>query len=241
MTTTPAELNPIVAHDGSRVAYTVTEHAQSTAWVVATSGGTPHRLCDGCAAMAWLADSRHVLVVSRPGGTMVRAVSLDDGKAAPVLPPEVGSGRLYPSWDGRWLAFMLQGQGSLWIAPLRPGAPAARAEWRPIDVFGPGPRDKSAIGGERPVGWSPDGRLLYLLLEPDGSRCLHAVRIDPARGVASGEPFPVHHFHDPQRRLSSTPFGSGIVKDAFIYDQFETTASIWLLDPTPAATSARLE
>jgi len=25
--------------------------------------------------------------------------------------------------------------------------------------------------------------LLYLLLEPDGFRCLYAVRVDPARGV----------------------------------------------------------
>jgi hypothetical protein len=31
------------------------------------------------------------------------------------------------------------------------------------------------------------------------------------------------------------------VKDAFIYDQFENTASIWLLDPSPPATSTRLE
>jgi hypothetical protein len=81
--------------------------------------------------------------------------------------------------------------------------------------------------------------MLYLLLEPDGFRCLHAVPVDPARGVQIGPPFVVHHFHDPQRWLSSTPFGSGIVKDAFIYDQFEITASIWLLDPSPGAESAR--
>jgi hypothetical protein len=55
--------------------------------------------------------------------------------------------------------------------------------------------------------------------------------LHPLRGVQTAPPFAVQHFHDPQRLLISTPFGSGIVKDAFIYDQYETTASIWLLGP----------
>jgi hypothetical protein len=137
-----------------------------------------------------------------------------------------------PSPDGRWLAFTTPGR-RIWIAPLRPGRPPEKDEWRAVDVSVSRPAGTGAIGAERPVGWSPDGRLLYVLLEPDGFRCLHALRVDPARGVQAGQPFAVHHFHDPERQLGSTPFGGGIVKNAFVFDEIETTASIWLLDPSP--------
>jgi len=219
------------------------ERQRSIGWVMAAAGGVPQRLCEGCEIRAWLPDARRLLVASPfPNAVMARALDLAGGSAEPVLPPDVVSGRTDVSSDGRWLTFTTPGtpgRRRIWIAPLRPGRPPASDEWHPVDVSGPQPEGEGAIGGERPVGWSPDGRLLYLLLEPDGFRCLHAVPVDPARGVQIGPPFVVHHFHDPQRWLSSTPFGSGIVKDGFIYDQFEITASIWLLDPSPGAESAR--
>jgi hypothetical protein len=72
--------------------------------------------------------------------------------------------------------------------------------------------------------------LLYLLLERDGFRDLYALRIDPARGVSDGEPFVVQHLHDPRRRWGSTPIGTAIVENAFVFDQVEMTGTIWLLD-----------
>jgi hypothetical protein len=84
--------------------------------------------------------------------------------------------------------------------------------------------------GERTCGWSPDGRLLYLLLERDGFRDLYAQRIDPVRGVPEGETFVVQHLHDPRRRWGSTPIGTAIVNNAFVFDQVEMTGTIWLLD-----------
>lgn len=108
-----------------------------------------------------------------------------------------------------------------------------------MDVSGSRAAAPGAIGGQRTVGWSPDGRLLYVMLEPDGFRCLYAVPIDATRGVQAGPPFAVQHFHDPQRQMGSTPFGSGIVKDAFVFDQVETTSSIWLLDPSGQGGPAR--
>jgi hypothetical protein len=90
--------------------------------------------------------------------------------------------------------------------------------------------ERAPGSAERPCGWSPDGRLLYLLLERDGFRDLYAQRIDPARGVPVGEPFVVAHFHDPRRRWGSSSFGSAIVHNAFVFTQVETTSSIWLRD-----------
>ena len=54
---------------------------------------------------------------------------------------------------------------------------------------------------ERACGWSPDGRLLYLLLERDGFRDLYAQRVDAARGSPVGDPFVVQHLHEPQAAL----------------------------------------
>jgi hypothetical protein len=68
-------------------------------------------------------------------------------------------------------------------------------------------------GAERSAGLSQDGRLLYLLHEHDGFRCLYARRLDPVNGHPMGEPFLVHHFHDASRRWGSTGFGNATVTD----------------------------
>jgi hypothetical protein len=41
----------------------------------------------------------------------------------------------------------------------------------------------------------------------------------------------VQHLHDPRRRWGSTPFGTAIVRDAFVFSQVEMTGSIWLMEP----------
>jgi hypothetical protein len=43
----------------------------------------------------------------------------------------------------------------------------------------------------------------------------------------------VHHFHDPDREWGSTPMGNAITPRGFIFDQVETSASIWLLNRAP--------
>src|SRR5687767_14991434 len=47
--------------------------------------------------------------------------------------------------------------------------------------------------GRASTGLSPDGGLLYLLLERDGFRCFYAKPIDPSTGKSRGEPFLVMH------------------------------------------------
>jgi eukaryotic-like serine/threonine-protein kinase len=107
---------------------------------------------------------------------------------------------------------------------MRPGNPPPETEWVPV-------LDIPENSAERACGWSPDGRLLYLLLERDGFRDLYAQRVDPVRGTPAGEPFIVQHLHDPRRRWGSTPYGTAIVSNAFVFNQVESTGSIWLLDP----------
>ena len=85
-----------------------------------------------------------------------------------------------------------------------------------------------SVGSERSAGLLPDGRLMYLLLERDGFRCLYALRVDAATGRPAGEPFLVYHFHDASREWGSTGFGSATVTGMFLAELFETTGNIWM-------------
>jgi hypothetical protein len=87
----------------------------------------------------------------------------------------------------------------------------------------------------RTAGWSPDGRLLYVLLEVDGFRCLYAIRIDPATGRATGAPMDVHHLHDAHLVWGSTGFGNAIVDGLFYLNQSEDAANIWMTKLQPYA------
>jgi hypothetical protein len=61
--------------------------------------------------------------------------------------------------------------------------------------------------------------------------------VDPAPGCASGEPFVVQHIHDPRRRWGSTPYGTAIADNAFVFHQTEMTGRLWLLTPGAARTT----
>ena len=227
-TTPPAAIEPVISPDGAKIAYVLPEGETTAGYVVSVSGGTPKNVCDGCRFTGWFADSRRILVLDRVPGTHVSVVDVADGSRKDLVVsamPQIG--RADPSVDGRWISF------GTWIAPVRPGNPVQEREW--IRVF-----DPSEGSGERACGWSPDGRLLYLLLERDGFRDLYAQRIDPALGRPVGDPFVVQHLHDPRRRgVFSTPLGTAIVSNAFVFNQLETTGSIWLLDPGTAVQAAR--
>jgi dipeptidyl aminopeptidase/acylaminoacyl peptidase len=224
VTAPSAALNPVISHDGARVAYSVPDSTRVTGYVVPTSGGTAREVCQ-CVLQGWFSDNQRILALDGPAGSRrVRVIDVVEGTEADLVKhPTYNVGRADISPDGRWLAFNSQRQ--TWLVPVRPGNPPAEEEWILIR------KETTQDSAERACGWSPDGRLLYLLLEPDGFRDLYAQRIDQARGTPVGEPFIVQHLHDPTRRWGSTPFGNAIVSNAFVFTQVEMTGTIWLLDP----------
>jgi eukaryotic-like serine/threonine-protein kinase len=223
------QLNPVISHDGTKVAYTFSNGGQVQGLIVPTAGGTARKVCDGCSLQGWFADNRRILSLDgfgeAVGGAAGRIQALDvvAGNSMDLIRDQGATlGRADVSPDGRWLSFSTRRY--VWIAPLRPGNPPPQTEWTSVFTVAEG-------SAERACGWSPDSRLLYLLLERDGFRDLYAQRIDSVRGRPIGEPFIVQHLHDPRRRWGSTPYGTAIVENAFVFHQVESTGSIWLLDP----------
>ena len=209
VTTPRVALNPVIAPDGTKIAYVLPEGGMNTVYVVPASGGTARKVCDGCGVDGWFADNRHILSIDRTpdgrGGLVTVVDTVDGTRKDLAIDPQGRFGRVDVSRDGRWLSF--SSRRRIMIAPVRPGSPPPESEW--VTVL-----TAAAGAGERACGWSPDGRWLYLLLERDGFRDLYAQRVDPARGTPVGEPVVVQHLHDPRRRWGSTPYGTAIVDNA---------------------------
>jgi eukaryotic-like serine/threonine-protein kinase len=217
-------INLSVSPNGTKIAYAQSDNGVNVVYSVPATGGTPTKVCERCNLEGWFPDSGRIVTSdSAPdGGGRVAVIDATDGARSDLIVyPRTGIRRVDVSTDGRWLSF--NNATGIWLAPVRPGSPPPESEWVTLLT-------KPEGTGERSCGWSPDGRLLYLLLERDGFRDLYAQRIDPARGVPVGQPFVVQHLHNPRRRWGSTPVGTAIVNNAFVFNQVEMTGSIWLLD-----------
>jgi len=219
--TPPVPLNPVISRSGRWVAYTVTTTEEGgnagpgTGYIIATNEGTPRKVCDDCQIFQWTGDEGGVVVLEgRPfRGTLI---DVRTGQHMPVLSGVDGLDRPILAPNERWISFGTP-KGTL-VTPFRPGTNTA-PEAAMIATL---------RGAERGAGWSPDSRLLYLLLETDGFRCLYAVSIDPLTGRSAGEPFAVYHFHDASRRWGSTGYGNAVTPRWFLSDQFEFTGNVWM-------------
>jgi hypothetical protein len=226
LATTPSTpLNPITSADGSQVAYAVVENDRSSAYVVATSGGSVRKVCDDCIPHVWVSDSSRLVVEFPNSHPRLRVLDVRSLTTLPLFDTDTQLQRVFMTADDRWIA--IGADNVAWIVRFGPGHAAT-----PDTAFRTVTLPVSDVTTSRIAGWSPDGRLLYSLFAIDGFRCLYAQRIDLTGATAAGEPFVVHHFHDPERAWGSTPMGNAITQRGFIFDQVEKSASIWLLDLT---------
>jgi Tol biopolymer transport system component len=219
---------PVLSPDGSRVAYPGSDFA---AYVMAVRGGEPRKLCERCLVGDWTSDSRRVTTVEGPGnGALIRLVDVETGQGQDLIR---GAGavvnRPHLGPDNRWLAFRsvaAAGKSRVLLAPFRPGSPPAEAEWAPITPL------ESDV---RPCGWSPSGRLLYLLSSRDGFRCLYAQPIDTAAGRPAGPVLLVSHLHNIRgtggggASVVSTGAGNAVLKDQLLLDYPVYTINVWTL------------
>jgi len=226
--TPQAPLNPVISPDGRWAAYTVTtlerggNAGPGAGYIVQTSGGAPRRVCDDCQIFHWSRDNRQLFIVEHIG--RLNRLDLISGARIPVVvapdlelrgDEEIDRPLLPP--HERWMVF--NSARKVFVAPVYENRDAPQAEWITVHA---------SSGAERSAGLSPDGRLLYLLLERDSFRCLYGQRLDLDSGRPIGEPFLVQHFHDPSRQWGSTGYGSATVAGMFLANLFETTGNVWM-------------
>jgi Tol biopolymer transport system component len=224
-------LNPVISADGRWVGYTVTKvntggtSGLGTGYAIAVASGAPRKICDDCQVWQWTRDDRQILI-TESGDTVLNRLDLATGMRTPIIMGASNIDRPLIAPNERWLVFNARerrgnenGATKVFVAPLYLDRPAPAEEWIAVH---------SRIGAERSAGLSPDGRILYLLLERDGFRCLYGQRVDPATGRPVGEPFLVHHFHEAARHWGSTGFGSATVTGTFLAQLFETNGNIWM-------------
>jgi Tol biopolymer transport system component/predicted Ser/Thr protein kinase len=229
---TEAPLSATVSPDGARLGYTEGANAArrgaGTGYVIETSGGVPRKVCDSCTIYGFLADNQRLLISADDS----QAIQVMDVRTHEVHQLAVSSAggsldRPHASPDDRWLAFRRQreGIGRTFVVRL--------ARERPADAD----KDKLEAVDEptttgRPAGWSLDSRVLYLLLDTDGFRCIWGQRINPQTGALVGKPFAVRHFH---RTVGmSTSFANPVTTGGFIYEAADVTSNLWKLT-TPRA------
>jgi Tol biopolymer transport system component len=223
-------LNPVISVDGRWVAYTVTtvdvggNSGAGAGYVVDLAGGAPRKVCDGCQIYQWTRDNRHVVITEQDDRVMSR-VDLATGVRVPIIQASSYIDRPLLSPNQRWLIFNtdFNQDRRVFVARLYDDRATPENEWMSIH---------QSVGAERSAGLSPDGQLLYLLLERDGFRCLYALRLDPETGRRTGEPFLVHHVHEASRQWGSTGFGSATVTGMFLASLYETTGNIWMTTVT---------
>ena len=78
-------LNPVIAHDGSHVAYSVAEGSRVIGHVVPTAGGTARQVCE-CMLQGWFSDNRRILALDGTGMShRIRVIDVVDRTEAVLL------------------------------------------------------------------------------------------------------------------------------------------------------------
>jgi hypothetical protein len=93
-----------------------------------------------------------------------------------------------------------------------------------------------AIMDDHVQAWCPDGKLLYVLSDRDGFRCIWAQRLDPATRRTVGEPFAVFHSHDARislKNVHDTGWLMSLGRDGIVFTVGERTGNIWMAEFKP--------
>jgi hypothetical protein len=82
------------------------------------------------------------------------------------------------------------------------------------------------------VSWSPDGNVLYFLSDRDGWRCIWAQRVEAFGKRPLGAAFPVYHFHEARRTLTSKFHYPEpriwVARDKMVFELEEVSGNIWM-------------
>ncbi len=239
ITETPsAENQPRISRDGSKVAYSIVSYRFGTfdTYVVPFNGGTPEKVCDGCAtACDWSPDGQTIIFQKlRPAPPHLGLLNIvTREKAILVQHPKNEIWNGYFSPDGRWVSFgMIVGPGpqhAQFVVPFRDGALGKPQEWVPTSN----------------TKWSADGNRLYGLSRADGFYCIWVQRLDAVSKRMLGPRQALYHFHSARRSLTNVGdpnhVSLSIARDKIVFTLGELTGNIWMAEPreNPTASTTR--
>ncbi len=110
----------------------------------------------------------------------IRAFDIVNGSSETLLATADGAlDRPHASPDDRWIAF--RRSGKTFVTRLATEQPPSEQTWAQVE-------EPTTTG--RPMGWSLNSDLVYLLLDTDGFRCVYAQRIDTAPALCEARRTP---------------------------------------------------
>lgn len=211
------KMAPVLAPDGSRVAYTmVTETLDWSTMVVPLLGGDPQKFLPNAAALSWVGQKTVMFSEFVPGGVHMAIVTAGEDRAQErtvYMPPhERGMGhRSFLSPDRKSVLVVEMGANGGWL-PCRivpfDGSSAARPVGPP--------------GGCTYAGWSPDGNWMYLNSNAGGAG-YHIWR----QRTKGGDPQQLTFGPTEQEGIAIMPDGRSVISSVGQVQQ-----SIWLHGPT---------
>lgn len=181
----------------------------------------------------WSPDGKSILVSwYRPGRQSVLALwplaaapDADAGASIVTADPEAGlwQGRYSP--NGRWISFVANPSGRLFVCVIPSTARrVGRDKWR---------RLTDAQGWTDKPRWSSNGKLLYVWRRNGSLFNVWALPFDDAHGTTTGSPFQVTRFDSPAHRIWADDIGSAdpsLSQNRMTLPIAEATGSIWVLE-----------
>jgi serine/threonine protein kinase/Tol biopolymer transport system component len=214
-------LNPAISRDAQWVGYTLTkiqtggDAGLGDGYVLQTTGGVQQKVCENCEVSTWTPDGQ--LVFNTASRNKLERVNVRTGERRDLIDAPSAVDRPLFGPDGKWVIFNVDGR--IIHAPVHSDRAVLQSDWTTVMKIGP---------TERTAGISPDGGLLYVLLESDGFRCVYGLKLDRRTGLPQGEAFPVVHVHNATWRWGSTGYGSAVGNGLFVAQLYESRGNIWM-------------
>ena len=231
---------PVLSPDGKRLVYPATLDRACAVLLQEVADPDRYTKLKGCFSVwDWSPDGSSLLTFEPGKSRTVDLLKISTGERRIVLShptTNLFGARFSP--DGRWIAFSAGVAGAytrVLVAPFQSGV-TALAEW--IEV--------SPEGGD--VAWSPDGNVLYFRSKRDGTHCIWAQKLGPAKKPA-GEPIAILHLHSASFGLAflkSTEVSLAVSKDRLTMNLARVKGDLWSMalpqkkePPVPASSNSK--